>query len=349
MTEQQYHDLDLMSYSRLKVFTEDRIKYMRLFERPTKKKKGADTPATRFGSLVDCKLLEPKSFEERFVIARNPKPSGQMGKFVEMLYELTLEVTDEDGFVTSDIDVLMEEAYNRVSYNEEGEKVAFLKKDFGKVVIDFTKGPSKYYEEMRNNTGKMLVTMKDIEKAEQLVGILKTHRVTRKLMSIETGGDYEVRNQEMIFFNVHGHECKSMVDKLFINHKKKIIQPFDLKTTYFIEGFLFNYLKYRYYIQAGLYDYAVKALAKREGLEDYTTLPMKFIAADSNCYYDPLIYTLDEMNLKQAQKGFSIDDKYFMGVDQAMNDIHWHRETNIWTSSKTNYDNLGIIPIKIFH
>lgn len=348
MTEQQYHELDLMSYSRLKVFTEDRIKYKREYETYIAKKQGVDTPATRFGSLVDCKLLEPRAFDERFVIAKNPKPTGQMLKFVEMLYELTVDATNDDGIVTVDLSTLMEEAYNRVAFNDEGERVAFIKKDFNKVVVDFMKTGEKYYKEMRHNTGRYLVTMKDIQKAEQLVQTLKTHRVTKDIMNITTGGDYEVRNQEMIFYEARGHKCKSMVDKLFINHKKKLIQPFDLKTTYFIEGFLYNYLKYRYYIQAGLYDYGVKSLAEKEGLSDYTVLPMRFIAADSNCYYDPLIYRLDYKNLQQALEGFEVEGRVYMGVDQALDDIHWHRENNIWTSSKSNYDNKGIVPIKLF-
>lgn len=75
---------------------------------------------------------------------------------------------------------------------------------------------------------------------------------------------------------------------------------------------------------------------------------MQFIVIDSSNYQNPLIYLTDSVNLAQGMDGFTMHGKYYPGVEWAIENLKWHKETNIWEISKENYENKGIVKIKPF-
>lgn len=350
MTEREYRRLRRISYSSLKCFADGRMNYYKLYESgPWVDEDEDDNDALRIGTVSDCIAFEPEDFDNRFVVSTVTKPGGQMGQFLDKLFKHTKQSLSQDGVVTRSIQSLMHDAYTEVAFNHAGEKIAFKRKSFEQVVEEFDAGPGMdFYRQQRQSLDKKLIEPGDEERAQKVVEKLYEHTLTKDLMSLKTGGKYRVFKQPKITFIFNRVECKSMLDLVIVNDELKIIQPFDLKTTYNPENFGYNYLKYRYYLQAALYDIALSDWANNNGMGDYEIKPMKFIVADSNSKYDPLLYVCTQDNLLQGRMGFTIDGREYVGIEKLVEDLQWHREHDLWSVSKDNFERGGICAIKIY-
>ena len=139
------------------------------------------------------------------------------------------------------------------------------------------------------------------------------------------------------------------MDKVIIDHEQKTIQVYDLKCTWSVENFYSEYYLYRRaYIQAYLYYVAMDSLTISESsdLSGYTVLPPRFIVCDSTNYYNPLIYTLSEEDLKEAYEGFEHKGRTYPGVKELIKDLNWAINNNVWNISRKNYINNGLVNLK---
>jgi hypothetical protein len=127
LDEKAYRKLSRDSYSSIKDFLEDRKKY---YKKYVLKEKVVDevSSAMIFGNLVDCLLLEPHTFDEKFYVAQCQCPPPQMKRLAEALFERSVADAEEDGTLKTDLDVLLTYAYNDVKYDREGNDVAFRRK-----------------------------------------------------------------------------------------------------------------------------------------------------------------------------------------------------------------------------
>lgn len=347
MTEREYRKEKRLSYSGIKAFADNRMKYYKNYEAGYVYE-DEDSDAMTLGSVVDCLELEPEDFSNRFVVATVKKPGGQMGDFTDRLFKRTKECLSVDGIVTRSMNSLMREAYEDVAFDRNGERIAFKRKTFEQVVEEFANGEGvEFHNQQRSTLEKTLIDPGDEEQANKVLTLARNHRNTKALLNLKTGDKYQVINQLKMMFGMYGMKTKSMIDKVIINHERKIIQPFDLKTTYAPEQFMYNYLRYRYYIQASVYNEGLKWWAL-EDMEEYEIKPMKFIVLDSNAVLDPIIHSCTVDNLIQAKEGFTDRGKMYKGVEDLCGDILWHRENDIWTASRENYTANGICAIKIF-
>ena len=139
------------------------------------------------------------------------------------------------------------------------------------------------------------------------------------------------------------------MDKVIADHQEKTIQPYDLKCTWSVENFYEEYYLYRRaYIQAYLYYYATKHLTLDENSElyGYKVNPLQFIVCDSTNYYNPLVYTLSDEDMKDAYEGFVHKGKSYPGVKYLIDELKWAMDMNIWNISKNNYLKKGVVNIK---
>lgn len=357
MTEAEYRALPIDSYSSLKLFSEDRRKYYKKFVlgEPVREE---DTPSLTTGSLVDCLLLAPSEFDSRYVLSVSQVPSGQYGKFVEELMKVTLINTDENGEVTKEVEDMIEDAYNAVKFDRNGNIVDFKRDSLDTVKRKFLGTELEmYYRQLRESHGKTVIELSTLETAQAIVNELKTNFVTKDIVNLRTEEFIIVFNQFPIIGELSStitqsvpFPLKCLVDKLVIDHKNKEIFPYDLKTTWDNENeFVANYFKYKYYIQASVYFYLIVEWKKKQSsLDNYTVHYPRFIVADSYNYKNPLIYKTTKQNFEQGMRGFLLKGRYHQGVVSIIKDIMWHREMGIWNISRKNYINNGIIEITPF-
>ena len=121
---------------------------------------------------------------------------------------------------------------------------------------------------------------------------------------------------------------------------------YDLKCTWNVENFYEEYYLYRRaYIQALLYMKAAQIHFAPEYL-DFEVLTPRFLVCDSANYFRPLIYTVNESNLFDAQNGFEHKGRKYPGVKDLIKDLKWAHETNMWNISRSNLENNGITQLK---
>lgn len=89
----------------------------------------------------------------------------------------------------------------------------------------------EYYKAISGKVGDKIIISKDmLESVTKAKELLLANEFTYPYFfnsQIET----ELLHQLPIYFTYRGMECKALLDGVLIDHKEKIIKPFDLKTT----------------------------------------------------------------------------------------------------------------------
>jgi len=341
--EQKYRAIEVDSSSSLKDFALDRRKYYKkhyLREKVEEK----ENPAANMGKLVETLLLEPEEFDNRFYMSSCVAiPTELMLKFVEALHKYTVEATDGFGVVTREFSEIAEDAYQASGFKITKEAV--LNKFMGS-------NAEIYYREIREVRAKNLtvITSQDVTNAERIVEELQNNQFTKDIINMVSSDRYTVINQFKIdSYKVDGHEFKSMLDKIIVDHHEKKVLIYDLKCVWAVENFYNDYYLYRRaYIQALLYFKAVESIVAQEGSPwyKYKVEYPQFIVCDSINYYSPLIYTLEYKDMWDAYKGFTHNGREYPGVQLLIEELKWAQENDIWNISKTNYENKGFVNIK---
>ena len=342
-TEAVYRAILLDSSSSLKEFSMDRKKYYNKYYLG-KNVEDKDSQAAIMGRLVETLLMEPDEFDKRFYMsACATSPTGNMVTFVENLYRETIDATDEFGNVTRTFEEISRDAYSSSGFKIKYEAV--IQKFIGS-------DAEIYYNEIRKVRANNLtvVTSQDVTHAENIVSELRNNFATKDIVNLVNSSRYSVYDQLQVEgYEIDGHLFKSMMDKVIVDHQEKTIHPYDLKCTWSVENFYEEYYLYRRaYIQAYLYYYATKHLTLDENSElyGYTVKPLQFIVCDSTNYYNPLVYTLSDEDMKDAYEGFIHKGKSYPGVKYLIDELKWAMDMNIWNISKNNYLKKGIVNIK---
>lgn len=344
-SESTYRNLMLDSSSSLKDFATDRRKYYKKYVlNEAVEDEYDDNIAVVTGRVTETLLFEEHEFDNRFHLSVCTKaPTGLMLDFVNALYKHTLEATDEKGNITREFTEICKDAYT-----DSGFKLKFET-----VLEKFTGTENEiWYREIREikSRGLTVVTTQNISNSEKIVEELKGNFVTSEIINLVNSNKWEVINQFQIEgYEVDGHAFKSMLDKCIVNNVEKTLQPYDLKVVWAVERFYEEYyLKRLAYIQAFLYYKALESLTKDISHKwyGYTTLPIKFIVADSINYYNPLIYTLNDVDMDDAYMGFEHKGRKYKGVAQLIDELKFAQEKDLWNISKDNYLNNGIVNIK---
>lgn len=342
-TEANYRAIYLDSSSSLKDFALDRKKYHKkyILNEAVAEKENA---ASNMGRIVETLLMEKEEFDNKFYLSSlTSAPTGLMLEFVESLYKHTVDATDDKGNINRDFSSLAQDAYV-----DSGFKIKF-----DAVIAKFTGSDAEiYYKEIREirSKGLTVITTQDVANAERIVEELKSNPVTSTIINTINSSRYTVKNQLQVEgYMVDGHQFKSMMDKVIIDHKEKTIQIYDLKCTWSVENFFEEYYLYRRsYIQAYLYWKAGVSLATDTWNEfyGYTVLFPKFIVCDSTNYMNPLIYELTEDDMEDAYLGFEHKGRTYKGVKELIKDLEWAQDNNVWNMSRENSINNGVARLK---
>jgi hypothetical protein len=342
--EAKYRAIPKDSSSSLKDFSMDRRKYYKKYYLREKVEE-KENLATNMGKLVETLLLEPEEFDNRFYMSSCVSaPTGLMLEFVEALYKITDAAADGFGVVARPMEDMVDEAYKASGFKISKENV----------VTKFLGSSAEiYYREIREVRSKNLIviTSQDITNAEKIVEELQTNEFTKDIINKVNSDRYTVLNQFQIDgYFVDGHEFKSMLDKVIVDHAERKIHIYDLKCVWSVENFYNDYYLYRRaYIQGYLYWQAIIWMAindERYPWKDYVVEIPQFIVCDSINYYSPLIYKMSAVDLSEAYAGFIYNDRLYPGVKTLIEELKWAQEMDIWNISKTNYENKGFVNIR---
>lgn len=342
-TEAEYRAVTMDSSSSLKEFSQDRRKYYKKYFLGEKVEE-KENAAANMGRIVETLLMEPETFDDKFFLSTcMTAPTNLMLDFVEALYRVTRDATDENGIVTRQFMDLAEEAHKLSGFKIKLEAV--LTKFIGS-------DAEVYYNEIRTvrTKGLSIVTTTEISIAEKIVEQLKTNSTTAPIVNLVNSSRYSIMDQLQVEgYEIDGLPLKSMLDKVIVDHNERVIKPYDLKCTWSVENFYEEYYLYRRaYIQAYLYYHAMLKLADDPESEyyGYRVDYLQFIVCDSSNYYAPLVYTLDIDDMQDAYHGFVHKGRTYPGVKDIIASVKWATTTGIWNVSHKNHLANGVINIK---
>lgn len=344
MSEREYRKLKLPSYSSIKDFIRSRLAYYKKYILMEKGKdddtKEQDKDDMRFGNIVDCLKFTPKNFDDRYQISTAIKPSGQMLSFVEELHKLTILSTNDAGVLCASLERLIEDAYESLKKNNGGK----LRDSFEKFQERFFTNKEGYdfYLELKGRGDKIVITAEELEWAQGIVEYMNKHPFTIDLMGLESNEKYDVQDQLKLIGKINGLDVKGMLDRTIFNKAAKIITPIDLKVMSNNTLFPYNYLKLLYYIQNAVYTSLL-----RQCYPGWTVKPLAFITIDKYRQNDPIIYRTSEKQYQDAINGFSIDGRKHKGLLEAIEELKWHKETGIWTTSKEIHSSHGYLNLQL--
>ncbi|MGL5079142.1 MAG: hypothetical protein ACRDBG_25360, partial [Waterburya sp.] len=276
--------------------------------------KDEEAKALRLGGALDCLLTDPSRFDEDFIVMSYERPFGKLGAFAKELPEGLSPQSDLS---------LYEEAWKKADYMRD---LTWCVDNFWK-----SKEAVEYYK-LRNNT-KIVLSYSEIEAVKDARDRLLSSPLTGNYFLKNSSVEIELLHQVPIYFDYKGAECKALLDGIKIDHKNKIIKPFDLKSTSkSIYTFETSYIEWGYYRQSAFYNYALQMPESPvfELIEKgYTIEKFKFIVVQLYSKVTPLIFTVNEQGLRCGLSG-GYDKKgvYHKGIDQLLDAYYFHQKHN---------------------
>ena len=349
-----YRKLDALNQSMIKLFDSDPVRFFEEFKLG-KKRKDKKSTSLSIGDMVDFFLLSCRGdeevfhnrFDEKFALFSGNKGSGQVFILADILFELTQRDRDEEsGMVKTTFETRFLEAVSIVQADGK-----YKGKNFDKVLEDFEKNGVEYFDMLCENLGKTVVDSSLVDKALFVGNKMKNDDFTRHIFSPDK--DIEMLTHVPIVWKYYLNKeefvtCKSEVDIIHIDHKKKIIYPKDLKTTYDNESFDYMYIKNSYYLQNAFYIRAVESWANENDMADYKIMPMDFIVGDTSVNNRrPLIYSTDVDDVGAGLRGFTLRGNYYRGIHELISEIAWCEKKDVWDCSRESYEKMGQMKLNI--
>jgi len=137
-------------------------------------------------------------------------------------------------------------------------------------------------------------------------------------------------------------QCKSMLDRIVIDHKQKIIRLIDVKTSSNIGNFNESFENYKYYRQLSFYWMALHYALTKGELKDK-------VSNIDEYKKETYILALSTKEVPEARL-YEIDENYLnLGlseIEEIIPKIKWHFDNNKWNHTKESYENNGIEKLK---
>lgn len=327
------------------------------YEAMVSKVQSLDKPeAFRIGGAVDCLLTTPEEFEDSYAIVEVPRPSGLMEKFV-MAYAFQILALEKNYVELTDEE---KETIFNSAYEQSGYKISKTR-----VQLQFTNDfqVTKFLEVLVNSKGKVILTTEDMLIINKVVNAFnKCAHVREVLMLDADSSERDLLTQVAIYWNdeTSGILCKGLLDYVVVDHKNKIIKPFDLKTTIsYIGAFPASFVKFGYYIQAAWY---LSGLMQQMWVKDlldkgYKLDDFKFIVVEKAFDNSVGIFKTPAKIIEETWNGNVTSEKGERQTIMEMNgvkavttclkgtleQIKYHNETNNWNLTMEAAANNGLI------
>lgn len=292
-----------------------------------------DNEGLNDGKLLDIRLLgTEEDFENQYFLSSlQTLPTEKRKLFADTLMQITLEQTKDNVFEGNFIDCC-QRAWDSIGGVGNSKFSTFMEKFAGSDI-------DQYYEQCRKSTGRTVISYNQLEKIDFACNSLKTEESTGEFFQ----GDGI--NQLPIQYEYNGKLYRCMFDRMKIDKENKTLEFADVKNCFEPHEFVRQYLKMSYYIQQGVYSKG--AIAYRDALfPEFEILSFSFYVADINGYHKPLKWTIN-FSFEDPWSGFTINNRYYKGIWQIIEDIEWHIENDEWRIKREHHEKNGQLTFTI--
>ena len=314
MKEKEYYDKKGVSSSSLKWYE---ISPAYFKKRIDKEIEDLKTIWLERGKKIHMRILEPTEFEKNYITLDYELPKSEKQKQFCEDYVMSPGRKVEDKAY---------EAYIK-NYEAKGkeetirERAKELKESLHPYIMYLTK----------RTEVKDVLTLTDTTLIEESFKTVQNHKVAHALLLEEPTGA-ETFNEYPIFWkHPIGLDCKSMIDRLVIDHKGQVIKLIDIKTTSFLSDFRTHFDELKYYRQLAFYWMAIfyefPSLAEKYRHETYIVA----INTKVETLIETKVFKIEESDLLKG-----LDE-----IESLLSDIKWSSENDKWDFSRIYYEGDG--------
>mgnify|MGYP001577435170 FL=1 len=301
-----------------------------------------------FGSLVDDMLLAPKTVDDKYYKMADSDISTTLKLIAQHVYEAAkLNPIDDSGKVLCPLHDIY---YQDLILNAKRTYAYQPRWKDETAITNIVKSCSNYFNALIESNGKVIISIEEYNKALTCVAMLKSDKYTSKYL-VKPSQNISIFTHVVLEFETEGVKCKAELDKVFIDHVNKTIQPIDYKTTGMpINGFKYEFWKYRYDFQAAFYKLGLSQDSKIiKLLEDgYELLNFRYIVVNSDGNDNPMIFVVPkEVNAIGLHGGKLDNGRTLEGVHQAIGRYQYHTVNDAWDYPREYYQREGSLIIEL--
>lgn len=322
-----YQDLTRISNSNIGWFLKKGPAY--LYKMLSGKEEGLKLPQLEKGTMIHEYILQPDEFWNDYIILDFNIPKvKQQRDFLEEYHRL-MQI---DPFKSQDD--LKYEAYKK-AYSNKKTKEKCIEDAEGLIMVY-----QDYLEYLSKKDDKKIISFADLALLKSIKQNIQQHKKANELL-FEFPKTFEVHNEFHINWEYPNAselgdiQCKSLLDRVMIDHTNKKIILVDIKTTADIYNFKHSVEEFDYCRQLAYYWLAIHWYFKHElnidlAVEDYS-YETYIIAVQSHDGHEVRVFKFNPE---------SIEDR-LITIDQAIKQIAWHKNNNLWEHTKEYYETDG--------
>ena len=291
------------------------------------KEKGLDLPQLRKGTMIHEFLLQPDKFWDDYVLFDGEKPkSAQAQKFCENLIN-TVEIEPNKQ---------LSEAY-RKSYSIVGKSEDKIFSEALKISVEY----KDYIKAIKSK--KILISQYDLDQLMNIQHNVGEHKLARQLIrragdhgSIHVYHEFQINWDYLVIDELnHGDyatiACKSLLDSCTFNFDTKVCTIMDIKTTAKLWHFEdsmkeFDYCRQLCFYKDAVYWYLANVLGITDEFDKWR-FEFYIIAIDTTGSNEIRVFRLDPSQVCSRNEV----------INDAMTEIAWHMDKNLWEHSYEYY------------
>ena len=319
-----YEDLTRISNSNIGWFLKKGPRYLKEM---LDGKEGLKASFLDKGTMIHEYILQPEEFWKDYIILDFAVPKVKQQKDLLEFYSTARLV---DPFASEDNILLKsyEAAYNN---NKSKEK----KIQEAKELVELYQN---YIEYFRNKDSKKVISFADFNMLKAIKKNMEDHKKANELL-FKYPETFEVHNEFHINWEYPNAStlgdlpCKSLLDRVMIDHTNKKIILVDIKTTADIYNFKHSIEEFDYCRQLAYYWLAIHWYFKNElklNIEEYE-YETYIIAVQSHDGYEVRVFTFNPETIEER----------LVTIDYAIKRIAWHKNNDLWDHMKEYYDEDG--------
>lgn len=319
-----YEDLTRISNSNIGWFLKKGPRYLKEM---LDGKEGLKASFLDKGTMIHEYILQPEEFWKDYIILDFAVPKVKQQKDLLEFYANTKMVDP----LASEDDILLMSYNSAYSNNKSIDKRIQEAKELVETY-------QNYIEYFRNKDSKKVISFADLNMLKTIKKNIEDHKKANELLfnypeTFEVHNEFHINWEYPNASSLGDLPCKSLLDRVMIDHTNKKIILVDIKTTVDVYNFKHSVEEFDYCRQLAYYWLAIHWYFKNElklNIEEYE-YETYIIAVQSHDGYEVRVFKFNPKAIEER----------LVTIDYAIKRIAWHKNNNLWDHMKEYYDEDG--------
>ena len=319
-----YEDLNRISNSNIGWFLKKGPRYLKEM---LDGKEGLKASFLDKGTMIHEYILQPEEFWKDYIILDFAVPKVKQQKDLLEFYA-NAKMVDP---LASEDDILLMSYNSTYSNNKSIDKRIQEAKELVELY-------QNYIEYFRNKDSKKVISFADLNMLKAIKKNMEEHKKANELLfnypeTFEVHNEFHINWEYPNASSLGDLPCKSLLDRVMIDHTNKKIILVDIKTTADVYNFKHSVEEFDYCRQLAYYWLAIHWYFKNElklNIEEYE-YETYIVAVQSHDGYEVRVFKFNSKAIEER----------LVTIDYAIKRIAWHKNNNLWDHMKEYYDEDG--------